>query len=254
MESKDLSCNETKEILEKINLIFEKIDKVLEEKRTCGYQSDDTKELNEALSKAHSEYPPIQAKNVNGYWGDKYGDFDCIMLIIRPILANHGLTLTQRTILTDDGSSYLQTRLWHATGQWIETRTKILPTKNDIHTFGSTQEYMKKSEAMSLLNITIQDNPADDDGELQQASAKEIFAKGTALNSNYNKKLDSRDIITKEQLSELEYELQGFDDIAEEMLTTLRIQSLADLPQSRYMKSLERIRKIKKIRNENNIG
>jgi len=248
-----MDSNESKEILEKINLIFEKIDKVLTEKGKVGYESDETKELNEALSKAHSEYPPITANNTNGYWGDKYGDFDCIMLIIRPILAKHGLTLTQRTILTDDGSFYLQTRLWHSTGQWIETRTRILPTKNDIHTFGSAQEYMKKAEAMNLLNITIQDNPADDDGELQQASAREIFAKGTALNSNYNKKLDSRDVITKEQLSELEYELQNYEDIAQDLLTSLRLQSLADMPQSRYMKSLERIRKIKQIRNENNI-
>ena len=252
-----MESNEVSRIIDAINNIYERIDNLFEKKITDKikdkYESDQINEVASSLSQAQGEYPAIQAKNVNGYWGDKYGDLDCIMLIIRPILAKHGLTLTQRTILTDDGSSYLQTRLWHATGQWIETRAKILPTKNDIHTFGSAQEYMKKSETMNLLNITIQDNPADDDGELQQASAREIFATGTALNSNYNKKTDSRDLITKEQLQELEYELQNFEDIAQEVLTSLRLQSLADMPQSRYMKSLERIRKIKQIRNENNI-
>ena len=54
--------------------------------------------------------------------------------------------------------------------------------------------------------------------------------------------------MTKEQLEELEYELADYPDIAEKVLDGLHLQNLADMPKSKYMSSLTRIREIKMVR------
>ncbi len=76
--------------------------------------------------------------------------------------------------------------------------------------------------------------------------AREIIAKGPS--NKYNPKEQSYETITKEQLEELELELQGYPDIAEEVLSKMRLQSLADLPKSKFQVSVQRIREIKQIR------
>jgi hypothetical protein len=243
---------EVKKILDAISIVCEKIDKLNEEKQ-LGYQSRDTQELNVALGKAYAEYPPINPNKINRYWANSYADYDSIMLIVRPILAKYGLSLTQRTIMVPDGSSYLETRLWHSSGQWIESRIKVVPSKNDYHTYGSALEFMKRTEAMDLLNVTISDNKYDDDAVKQQAQANEIFAKGTALNASYSTKDESAEFIGRDQLEELERVLQGYEDIASEVMDVLRIDSLANMPKSRYYSSLDRIHKIKKARDDYNI-
>ena len=211
---------------------------------SSNYESRETAELNTALAKAYSEYSPITYNRINPYYKSEYADLEVIMDMVRPILAKNGLVVTQRTLLEVSGTTILQTRLWHSTGQWIESRARIIPSKNDYHTYGSAMSYMKRYQIMAMLNITVTDDIADDDAELQQASSKEIFSKGTALNTKYNPKHESQETITKEQLEELTYELKNYDDLAEDIMDTFRLQSLADMPKSKYMSSMERIRKI----------
>jgi hypothetical protein len=47
----------------------------------------------------------------------------------------------------------------------------------------------------------------------------------------------------------MEYELAQYDDIAEQVLDGLRIQSIADIPKSKYRAAITRIREIKELRN-----
>lgn len=76
-----------------------------------------------------------------------------------------------------------------------------------------------------------------------------MIAKGPALTNKYNPKEQSYETVTREQLEELEYELAEYPDLAEEILGKLHLQSLADLPKSKYQVSLNRIREIKNARN-----
>ena len=79
-------------------------------------------------------------------------------------------------------------------------------------------------------------------------SNREVIAKGTSLNTKYNPREQSYEPITKEQLEELEYELASWEDIAELVLDGLHIQSLSDMPKSKYLASITRIREIKRAR------
>jgi len=228
------------------------IDKNVQEKLKSlpqdAYESDKTEKINEALSKAQGEFPPIGLNKTNPYFKNKYADFDSIVRAVRPILSKNGLSITQQTVISDTGTTLLITRLRHNSGQWIDTKARILPTKNDAQSYASALTYMKRYSFMALLNITTSDDISDDDAEAVMYDVRDTKAKGVALNTKYNPKEQTGEVITKEQLEELEYELGDYDDVAEMVLDGLKIQSMADMPKSKFMVSIKRIREIKNAR------
>ena len=206
------------------------------------YESENVADLVCALSKAQGDYPPIGADRENPYFKSSYADLDMMIKAVKPMLKANGLSLVQTTRFPADGSTILHTRVYHSSGQWIESRARILPSKNTIQDYGSTLTYNKRYQAATILGITVSHDPLDDDAEIAMVAAREIVAKGP---SKYNAKDQSHETITKEQIEELEYELAAVPDLAEHVLDKLQIQSLADMPKSKYMVSLQRIRELK---------
>lgn len=236
-------------LFKSIEELTKKIDQITKESfYKTSYQSKETSELNTSLASAFQEYPAIYFNRQDGYFKNQYADLDKIMAKIRPVLAKHGLCVTNRTILNAEGETVLETRIWHSSGQWMETRARLIPTKNDAHTYASALLHLTRLQIMSILNVTIADNPDDDNAEMQMASARQILAKGTSSNRNYSPKKESSEPITREQLEELEYELQNCPEFVEEIMDTYRIQSLADLPKSKYRTAITRTREIKLLR------
>lgn len=208
------------------------------------YESDNVADLVTALSKAQGDYPSIGADRENPYFKSSYADLDMMIKAVKPMLKQNGLSLVQTTRFPADGATILHTRVYHSSGQWIESRARILPTKNTIQDYGSTLTYNKRYQAATILGITVSHDPLDDDAEIAMVSAREIVAKGPSMNK-YNAKDQSHETITKEQIEELEYELADVPDLAEHVMDKLQIQSLADMPKSKYMVSLQRIRELK---------
>jgi len=212
------------------------------------YQSTKTNELNAARAKAAADYPRIGFNQENPYFKSSYADLDAIMVLIRPVLAKHGLSVEFKTVIKNDGSTELRTRLLHSSDQWSESRARIIPTKNDQQSYASALTYMKRHQAMALLNITISDDWSDDDAERNMVETRAGGVKGTALNTKYNPREQSSTTITKEQIEELEYELSEFPDICSMVLDGLKIESLADMPKDKFHVSAKRIREIKNAR------
>jgi len=208
------------------------------------YESDHTDEINTALSKAQGVFPPIGFNKENPYFKNKYADLDAIVKAVKPMLKANNLSVTQQIVLTDAGSTILKTRLRHSSGQWIETRTRIVPTKSDVQSFGSFLTYMKRYSYTTLLNITTSDDNSDDDAERVMYDTRSTSAKGVALNTKYNPREQTSEVITKEQREELEYELGEYTDLADMVLDGLKIQSIADMPKSKFMVSIKRVREI----------
>lgn len=234
-------------LLDEIKELQAKLRQVESKPQEDPYQSKDIKDLVAALAKAQGQYPSVGADRENPYFKSNYADLNMILKAIRPALEKNGLSLTQDTRFTQDGATILHTRLWHATGQWLETRARIVPVKNTPQEYGSTLTYNKRYSAMALLGVTIDKDPTDDDAEVAMVHAREVIAKGPS--TKYNPKEQSHETVTKEQLEELEYELAEYPDLGEVVLDKLQIQSLADMPKSKYMISLQRIREIKQMRN-----
>lgn len=212
------------------------------------YNSPEINEIAGALAKAQGEFKPVLCNKENPYFKSSYADIDTVVRSVRQPLAKNNLSFIQQIRSSSDGITMLHTKLMHTSGQWIEARSRIVPPKNDPQSFGSTISYQKRYAFMSLLGIAVTDDPTDDDAERAMVASRDIMAKGTAINTKYNPKELSPDTITKEQLEELIYELGDYPDIAEQVLDGLKLQSICDMPKTKYQVSINRIRQIKNMR------
>lgn len=210
-------------------------------------RSEQVNELYTALAKAQGEMRMAHTNSKNPYFKSRYADLSEVVQAARPVLAKYGLCVMQPVYPTSDGQNIMHTILGHSSGQWIETRMRVLPAKNDVQTMGSYMTYLRRYCFASLVGVVASDE--DDDGEKAMAESREVFAKGVALNNKYNPREESPDVISKEQMDEFEYELAQYPDIAEQILDGFKIQSIADIPKSKYRAALQRVREIKNLRN-----
>jgi len=242
--------NEFKEIIDNLKdlkaYIDEQVGLASNLTRDEQYQSKEINELAEALAAAQGEYPLIPFNRTNASWSDEYSDLDIILRYIRPMLSKNRLAITQWTKLTQDGQTILHTELMHASGQWKGSRIKIVPSRNDIKSFDSALADYRRHQAKNLLGVALEGDPKDDDGEIDMAIAYEEAASG-ASNKLVRTK-ESFECITKEQLDELEYELNGYPDLAEELLLNYHLRALGDMPKTKFKFAVEQIRKFKNYR------
>jgi hypothetical protein len=211
------------------------------------YCSEETHELATSLAKAHMEMALAEKTSENSFFHSKYADFSEVVRASRPTLSKNGISVPQ-VLLDYNDASWLISRMTHTSGQWIESRIRIKPPKGDIQDYGKMVTYLKRYSYGALTGVVSGDE--DDDGESAVAETREVFAKGTALNKEHKPK-DSLISITREQYEELELELQGYDDIALQILDNVNIRNLMDLPKDKFRYTIDRVRKIKNTRKGN---
>lgn len=208
-----------------------------------NFRSEDINELSTALAKAQGEYTIAGLNRQNPYFKSKYADLASVVNAARPALTKYGLSVVQNILAHDDGSSVLHTILMHTSGQYMESRMKILPAKSDIQAISSYTTYIKRMAFASLVGVVTGDE-MDDDGEAAVATERDTYAKGVALNNNYKPQENQYQTVSKDQIDELERELEHFPDICELVLEGLKIQSIADMPKARYPWAIGRIREL----------
>jgi hypothetical protein len=208
------------------------------------YTSPEVKDLYSSLAKAQGEMKLAHRDSENPYFKSKYANLGSVIEASRGYLAKQGLSIYHRQEINPDGQSILVCTLAHSTGQYVESRYRVVPAKNDIQSLGSYMTYLRRYSYVAICGLA----DTDDDGEAAVAEARDVYAKGTALNTKYNAKEQSFETISKEQIDEMEYELAQYSDIAEQVLDGLRIQSIADIPKSKYRAAITRIREIKEAR------
>jgi hypothetical protein len=231
--------------VELLQQLIDKVDALTEQKAPVG-RSPQINELASALAKAQAEMKVASLEAENPYFKNRYADLAAIIRASRPALTKHGLAVSQQILVHEDGQSVMHSILMHSSGQWIETCMRIVPAKNDLQTLGSCLTYLRRYGYAALVGVTASDE--DDDGEVAMTPIRQKAEQGTALNLKYDPRNEPADLISKDQIAELEYELAAYPDIAEMVLEGLRLQSLADMPKSKYRASLERIRSIKNAR------
>jgi hypothetical protein len=245
---------ELNKVLEFISRLYEEknqavIDKIEARPKVyeIAYRSEEINELATALAKAQAEFEVAGLNKNNPFFKSRYADLMAVVTAARPALCKNGLSVTQNIISHVNGETILHTILMHSSGQWLESRMRVVPPKNDVQSMSSYITYLKRVSYSSLIGVVTGDE--DDDGEVAVATQRETFAKGTALNTKYNPREEASEVITREQREELDYELTEYPDIAEMVLDGLKIQSLADMPKSKFHVSAKRIRDIKNARN-----
>ena len=232
--------------------ILKKLDTVLSYAKTSipiddKYESSKTEEINSSMAQASLEYPEIKINRQNPYLAAGYSDLHEIMKKIRPVLGKHNLHLTQIKKQID-GRTILITRIWHSSGQWIESRVFITPSKNTIDSYGSYRNSMKRFEVMDILGLTVSGDPYDDDGEADMEDEREVVEMGSKLKTLYSAKKESYETITAAQYEELMFELDDHQDLVAEMLDKLNVSTLREIPKSRFKPTIDRVRRIVKKR------
>lgn len=208
----------------------------LEENKLNSSRSTELKDLFGSLAKAQEEMNTAGLNASNPFFKSKYADLAEIVKASRPALTKHGLSVIQQIMPNEHGEMVLHTILAHNSGQWIETRMKINPTKPDVQTLGSYISYIRRYSYAALVGVVVCNE--DDDGEVAAAPER-----NTPYKEVYKPK--EIELITPEQLQELHSELEGHLDIAQMVLSGLKIQKLADVPKTQYSSLMKRIREIK---------
>lgn len=117
--------------------------------------------LTAALAAAQAEFPVI-AKTLTarvptkngGEYTYTYADLADVLNAVRPILARHGLAVTQPT--TKDG--LLVTRIRHVAGGVIESEVMLGQSPSSPQAFGGALTYLRRYELTTLLGIAAEDD------------------------------------------------------------------------------------------------
>lgn len=240
---------ESNEILHLAESLDQYIDKRAEDRfksryvKPDPYSSVEIKELAESLAKAQAEYLITYFNKREAYLGTQYSDLHNLQLATKEALAKYSLSVTQFLEIPDNGSTVLHTRLLHSSGQWLETRARIIPLDNNMDSFESTLCTHKRLAYMALVGITPKNDKGDDGSEKAMISSnKRIALDSSPIDFN----TDSPNVISKKELEDLEDELEGFPDLALNLLRKYHINSLAELPATVFRDVRARVLETKK--------
>lgn len=121
-----------------------------------------SKEFTEAFTKALAAMPEV-GKGKEADMGDysyKYADLHSILDAVRPVLAEHGLSVAQSTVNLD-GKVGVETRIYHTSGHVETFGPLVLPAGNNAQGYGSAITYARRYSLTAALGIAPDE---DDDG------------------------------------------------------------------------------------------
>ena len=134
-------------------------------------QSEKINTLLESLVKVQAELPTLP-KDKNGY-GYKYTDLDTVITTIKPILSKYNIGFMQMLSTLENGKSAITTRLFNASGEWVEDTTPLpevsMAKTNAAQNLGAAITYMKRYSLCSMLGISS-DEDVDGNPEMKQKS------------------------------------------------------------------------------------
>ncbi len=119
--------------------------------------SEDIKDLAVTLVAAQAEFSAVPKGSTNPFFKSKYAALPDVVATAGPVLAKHGLAVSQ--FISEDDS--LTTYLLHVSGQFISHTMTLHLVKNDPQAQGSAVTYARRYSYMSCLGLVADE---DDDG------------------------------------------------------------------------------------------
>lgn len=191
-------------------------------------------ELFAALAKAQMEMEMANEGAVNPFYKSSYADLAAIVKASRPYLAKNGLCVIQK-IVPNGTVDYLYTVLGHTSGQFVESKMRIVPGKEDIQSVGKCITYLRRYCYAALIGVVSCNDSEDDDGESIMKEVRKAEATKTAT-------------ISKERLEVIAKELADHEDILERLFKKYEINKLSELPAASFSACMDTIRKIKETK------
>lgn len=129
------------------------------------------KNLIPALIKFQQDCPDPKKDKVNPMFKSRYASIDSIVQTVKPFLAINDLAFTQSVSLEDSGAVVVVTTLYHKSGEWLDSVTKLKADKVTPQGAGSAFTYAKRYALSSLLGVSADE---DDDGNAAEGDAKKF--------------------------------------------------------------------------------
>ena len=123
--------------------------------------STEIKDLAAAMAKFQAELKPAIKGNTNPYFKSRYADLQACWDCCREALVKNGLSVVQGSRESNGEIVTVDTRLMHASGQWIESSLTMKPAKADPQGVGSAVTYARRYALSAILGIVADE---DDDG------------------------------------------------------------------------------------------
>lgn len=133
-------------------------------------KSNSIVKLASALAKAQAEMPVVKMNATNPFLKNKYADLGAVIETSRPILAKHGLAITQQPV-SSEGKIGVTSVLIHESGEWLEDTIFIEATDSkglsSAQNAGVVISYLRRYSWSAILGLYADE---DNDG---QSAAKE---------------------------------------------------------------------------------
>lgn len=126
--------------------------------------------LNAALVSALSELKNLAKDKVNPDFKSRFTSLDSILDATRPVLAKHGLALSQEPCF-EDGMAGVVTRIIHTSGESRESKLLLPLRDQSAQGVGSAISYARRYSAAAVLGIASDE---DDDGQQASTPSKAI--------------------------------------------------------------------------------
>ena len=139
--------------------------------------SESIKEIAAALAAFQSEVKDPSRNGENPHFKSKYVQLDGLLAAVRPILANHGLSLMQST--GGDGVNIsVSTLIMHTSGEWIETEPLVLKAQQATpQGAGSACTYGRRFSLSAALGVAWDDDDDGNEASTPKAAPKKVKEK-----------------------------------------------------------------------------
>lgn len=104
-----------------------------------------------------------------GSYSYRYSTLDQATKQARTVLGRHDLAIHQSVSADQVGTTVVTTRVWHTSGEWIESDPLVMPAKGGSQDIGSATSYGRRYQMMGMLGLATDD---DDGAGAQKASVE----------------------------------------------------------------------------------
>lgn len=217
-------------------------------------ESDSTKELAAALSKAQGEVRMAFADKIGGHHKNPYASLKETLKAAYPALSKNGLSIEVK-LIQDNGQQFFRAILRHSSGEW--TASEMLNTFNpkNNHEMGSNFTYARRQLISALVGLASTDEE-DDDAEATMSEIRKEEDKGLNLGNYKPAKGLGYETLSQDQYDEIITELKSIqekygDDEAKRLWASIKgynqINELKDLAREDYRGVVDKIRHLKNV-------
>lgn len=151
-------------------------------------------EIYKCLAKAQGEFKTVCKDKPSGF-GRKFAPLDSIVEMITPVLSKHGLGIMQLWYTDPSGEHRLTTRLYHESGEIIETDCRLdvsLSNKqNAQHCLASALTYFRRYQLCALLNVVTDEDDNDAKNNHETRKEMEYMEKKSGVNVPKTKEIQN---------------------------------------------------------------